>query len=44
MGASARLRVGCSGWVYRDWRGVVYPQTLPQREWFQHYAAYTMSK
>jgi uncharacterized protein YecE (DUF72 family) len=32
-----RLRVGCSGWQYRDWRGVVYPQDLPQRRWFEHY-------
>lgn len=31
------LRVGCSGWVYRDWRGVVYPAELPQRRWFEHY-------
>jgi uncharacterized protein YecE (DUF72 family) len=31
-------RVGCSGWVYKDWRGVVYPERLPQREWFAHYA------
>ena len=31
-------RVGCSGWVYRDWRGVVYPEHLPQRAWFAHYA------
>jgi len=37
MGA-AQVRIGCSGWVYRDWRGVVYPQDLPQREWFLHYA------
>ena len=33
-----RARVGCSGWVYRDWRGVVYPEGLPQRRWFEHYA------
>jgi uncharacterized protein YecE (DUF72 family) len=32
------VRVGCSGWVYRDWRGVVYPESLPQREWFSAYA------
>lgn len=32
-------RVGCSGWVYRDWRGVVYPEKLPQRRWFEHYAS-----
>jgi uncharacterized protein YecE (DUF72 family) len=30
--------VGCSGWVYRDWRGVVYPRDLPQRRWFTWYA------
>ena len=32
------VRVGCSGWVYRDWRGIVYPKELPQREWFRAYA------
>jgi uncharacterized protein YecE (DUF72 family) len=31
------LRVGCSGWSYKDWRGVVYPTGLPQRLWFEHY-------
>lgn len=31
-------RVGCSGWVYRHWRGAVYPKSLPQRRWFEHYA------
>jgi len=34
----ARAHVGCSGFVYRDWRGVVYPEKLPQRRWFEHYA------
>jgi uncharacterized protein YecE (DUF72 family) len=24
--------------VYRDWRGTVYPQDLPQRSWFERYA------
>jgi len=33
-----RARVGCSGWVYRDWRGPVYPADLPQRAWFAWYA------
>jgi uncharacterized protein YecE (DUF72 family) len=32
------VRVGCSGWVYRDWRGTVYPASLRQREWFGAYA------
>jgi uncharacterized protein YecE (DUF72 family) len=34
-----RVLVGCSGWVYRDWRGPVYPADVPQRRWFEHYAA-----
>ena len=33
-----RPRIGCSGWVYKDWRGLVYPDDLPQRRWFDHYA------
>jgi uncharacterized protein YecE (DUF72 family) len=34
-----RVRVGCSGWVYKDWRKVVYPLELRQRDWFAHYAS-----
>jgi len=34
-----RARVGCSGWVYKDWRGVVYPEKLRQREWFAYYSS-----
>ena len=30
--------MGCSGWVYKDWRGAVYPDDLPQRRWFEHYS------
>jgi uncharacterized protein YecE (DUF72 family) len=32
------VRVGCSGWAYRDWRGSFYPQKLPQREWLAYYS------
>ena len=32
------LRIGCSGWVYKDWRGSFYPDKLPQREWLAHYS------
>src|SRR5436309_1727574 len=32
-----RAHVGCSGWMYKDWRGIVYPEKLPQRLWFEHY-------
>src|SRR5438445_317802 len=34
-----RAWVGCSGWMYRDWRGPFYPADLPQRRWLEHYAA-----
>jgi uncharacterized protein YecE (DUF72 family) len=32
------LHVGTSGWQYRDWRGGLYPEGLPQRAWLAHYA------
>jgi len=32
------VRIGCSGWNYRDWRERVYPQGLPARRWLSHYA------
>ena len=35
---AGRAWVGCSGWQYKDWRGIVYPQTLPMRRWFEHYS------
>ncbi len=33
-----RARVGCSGWSYADWRGLVYPVDLPTKDWFAAYA------
>jgi len=33
------IRIGCSGWQYRHWRGDFYPADLPQSRWFEHYAA-----
>ncbi|MEV6219094.1 DUF72 domain-containing protein [Nocardia sp. NPDC051833] len=32
------IRVGTSGWQYRDWRGVLYPDDLPTRRWLERYA------
>jgi uncharacterized protein YecE (DUF72 family) len=32
------LYLGTSGWQYKHWRGVFYPENLPQREWLAYYA------
>lgn len=29
--------IGTSGWQYTDWRGVLYPPGLPQRQWLERY-------
>lgn len=34
----SKIHVGCSGWVYRHWRGIFYPEGLPQKRWFERYA------
>ena len=33
-----RVHIGCSGWNYRDWRGVIYPEKLPTKRWLERYA------
>jgi uncharacterized protein YecE (DUF72 family) len=33
------IRIGCSGWNYRHWRGRFYPEKLPVKRWFEFYAA-----
>jgi uncharacterized protein YecE (DUF72 family) len=35
---STVIRIGCSGWQYRHWRGDLYPRELPQDRWFEFYA------
>src|SRR5215216_5749808 len=32
-----QIRVGCSGWQYKHWRGDFYPVDVPQSRWFDHY-------
>ena len=34
----SNIRIGCSGWAYKHWRGVFYPEGLPQTRWFARYA------
>ena len=36
---SSSLRVGCSGWNYKTWRGPFYPRELPTSRWLDYYAA-----
>jgi uncharacterized protein YecE (DUF72 family) len=32
------VRIGCSGWNYPHWRGIVYSNGLLQSHWLEHYA------
>jgi uncharacterized protein YecE (DUF72 family) len=32
------VRIGCSGWQYKHWRGDFYPAELATSRWFAHYA------
>jgi uncharacterized protein YecE (DUF72 family) len=34
-----RIRIGCSGWNYKHWRGAFYPEKLPAKRWFEYYSA-----
>jgi uncharacterized protein YecE (DUF72 family) len=36
--SAADVRVGCSGWQYKHWKGDFYPSNLPVSGWFQQYA------
>jgi uncharacterized protein YecE (DUF72 family) len=35
---AAAIRIGCSGWQYRHWRGDFYPANLPAGRWLEFYA------
>ena len=35
--------IGTSGWVYKDWKGVFYPDSLSQQKWFGYYAQHFRS-
>lgn len=36
--ATGSVRIGCSGWEYRHWRGAFYPKGLPMSGWLAYYA------
>jgi uncharacterized protein YecE (DUF72 family) len=33
-----KLRIGCSGWSYKDWLGIFYPKGLAPKEYLGHYS------
>ena len=35
---TGKLHIGTSGYSFADWRGVLYPKDLPQKEWLEEYA------
>jgi uncharacterized protein YecE (DUF72 family) len=37
--STGAVRVGCSGWQYRHWRGNFYDASQAQVRWFEHYAS-----
>jgi uncharacterized protein YecE (DUF72 family) len=38
MHTKDEIRIGCSGWQYKHWKGDLYPTELRQTEWFAFYA------
>lgn len=35
-----KYHTGCSGYNYKTWKGLFYPDELPQKEWLSYYASY----
>ncbi|MEX2230888.1 MAG: DUF72 domain-containing protein [Cyclobacteriaceae bacterium] len=33
-------KIGCSGYHYPEWKGIFYPDDLPQRKWFEYYCTH----
>jgi uncharacterized protein YecE (DUF72 family) len=33
-----KLRIGCSGWSYKDWTGNFYPKDLPAKDYLKFYS------
>ena len=38
MPRTMKYFIGCSGFHYRDWKGIFYPPDLPQNQWLPYYA------
>jgi len=33
-----QIRIGTSGWLYKHWQGIFYPEDISQKHWFAYYA------
>lgn len=33
------LKIGCTGWGYKEWEGTFYPRTIRQKDWLRHYSS-----
>src|ERR1700751_4441928 len=36
-GAQTKIWIGTSGWSYDGWRGALYPESLPKKNWLRYY-------
>lgn len=34
-----QIYTGCSGFYYKEWKNIFYPENLPQTKWFQFYCS-----
>ncbi len=34
-----KIYIGCSGFHYKEWKGIFYPEGVPQSKWFQFYCS-----
>ena len=37
---SPQWHIGCSGFHYKEWKGIFYPQKLAASKWFEYYCRY----
>lgn len=33
------LKIGCTGWGYKEWEGAFYPKTVKRKGWLRHYSS-----
>ena len=33
------LKIGCTGWGYKEWEGTFYPRSIKTKNWLVHYSS-----